>query len=496
MDRRTALQGLIGIAAMPRIASAVPRSPTRTADVIVVGAGFAGLAAAKALRAAGVEPLVLEARDRVGGRTCPGSIAGLTIDLGGMWVGPTQTTLDALAREYGVETYPQYITGKSAIELNGKWRSSEGEDYGALLSLPVKLDVAQLVYRLTALSDSINPDSPWTHPKAEAFDAMTLQTWLDAHTHTEGARSFMVSLIRAVFCAEPADLSFLFCLFYLRSGGNLEELTTVRKGAQQRLFVGGVHQLSQRMADQLGERVLLNSPVTDIEQDAGGVTVTCPDSTFKAKVLIVAIAPALAGKISYSPLLPHKRDALTQRMPMGSAIKVWIAYASPFWRAHGFSGLYSSDTAAFGPAFDVTPPGTSSGIIAGFFDAKNSVEWSARSSEQRRAEVIRCLTAAFGPQAQSPLEYVEKNWTEERYSLGCYTGTLGPGALTQFGPTLREPVERIFFAGTESSPIWAGYIEGALRSGARAAAEVRAYFSSGRAVRTSLCSLDNGELEA
>jgi monoamine oxidase len=477
MDRRTALQGLVGIAAAPSIAHTAGQrtNPTRIADVIVVGAGFAGLWAAKALRAAGVEPLIIEARDRVGGRTCPGSIAGLTIDLGGMWVGPTQTVLDALAREYGVETYPQYITGKSAIELNGKWHSSEGEDYLALLSLPVKLDVAQLVYRLTALSDSINPESPWTHPKAEAFDAMTLQTWLDEHTHTDGAMSFMVSLIRSVFCAEPADLSFLFCLFYLRSGGNLEELTTFRNGAQQRLFVGGVHQLSQRMADKLAERVLLNSPVTDIDQDPEGVTVTCPAATFRAKALIVAIAPALAGRINYLPLLPHKRDALTQRMPMGSVIKVWIAYSTPFWRARGFSGLFSSDTAAFGPAFDVTPPGTPVGILAGFFDARNSVEWSARTSEQRRAEVVRCLTNAFGAQAQAPLEYVEKNWTQERYSLGCYTGTLGPGALTQFGPALRESVGRIFFAGTESSAIWAGYIEGALRSGARAAAEVREY---------------------
>ena len=477
MDRRTTLKGLVGIAATPSIArSAAQRTnPTRTADVIIVGAGFAGLAAAKALRAAGVEPLIIEARDRVGGRTCPGSIAGLTIDLGGMWVGPTQTVLDALAREYGVKTYPQYITGKSAIELNGKWHSSEGEDYGALLSLPVKLDLAQLVYRLTALSDSINPESPWTHPKADAFDAMTMQTWLDEHTHTDGAMSFMVSLIRSVFCAEPADLSFLYCLFYLKSGGNLEELTTFRNGAQQRLFVGGVHQLSQRMAVELGERVILNSPVTDIEQDAEGVTATCPEATFRAKALIVAIAPALAGRINYSPLLPAKRDALTQRMPMGSVIKVWIAYSTPFWRARGFSGLFSSDTAAFGPAFDVTPPGTPVGLLAGFFDARNSVEWSARTSDQRRAEVIRCLTTALGAEAQAPLEYVEKNWTQEHYSRGCYTGTLGPGALTQFGPTLRKPVGRIFFAGTESSSIWAGYIEGALRSGARAVAEVREY---------------------
>jgi monoamine oxidase len=476
MDRRTALQAIAAIAAAPAIARAGQGANTaRSADAIVIGAGFAGLAAAKALRAAGVEPLVIEARDRVGGRTCPGTIAGLTIDLGGMWVGPTQTSLTALAREYGVETYPQYITGKSAIELDGKLRSSEGEDYGALLSLPVKIDVAQLVYRLTSLSDSIDPERPWAHPKAEEFDAMTLQTWLNEHTHTAGAMSFMVSLIRSVFCAEPADLSFLYCLFYLRSGGNLEELTTFRNGAQQRLFVGGVHQLAQRMADQLGERVLLNSPVSDIAQDAEGVTVTCPNGAYRAKTLIVAIAPVLAGRINYSPLLPHKRDALTQRMPMGSVIKVWIAYPTPFWRAKGFSGLYSSDVAPFGPAFDVTPPGTKAGILAGFFDASNSVQWSARTKEERRAEVIRSIKSAFGAEADFPLEYVEKNWTQERYSLGCYTGTLGPGAMTQFGPTLRERIGRIFFAGTESSAIWAGYIEGALRSGSRAAKEVGAY---------------------
>jgi monoamine oxidase len=395
-----------------------------------------------------------------------------------MWVGPTQTTLDALAREYGVKTYPQYISGKSAIELDGKIRSSEGEDYLALLSLPVKIDVAQLVYRLTSLSDSIDPERPWAHPKAEVFDAMTLQTWLDEHAHTAGAMSFMVSLIRSLFCAEPADLSFLYCLFYMKSGGNLEELTTFRNGAQQRLFVGGVHQLAQRMADQLGERVILNSPVSEIAQDADGVTVTCPVGIYRAKTLIIAVAPALAGRINYSPLLPHKRDALTQRMPMGSVIKVWIAYPSPFWRAKGYSGLYSSDVAPFGPAFDVTPPDTKAGILAGFFDARNSVEWSARSSGDRRAEVIRCLTSAFGAEAGSPLEYVEKNWTQERYSLGCYTGTLGPGAMTQFGPTLRERIGRLFFAGTESSAIWAGYIEGALRSGARAAAEVGAYLKA------------------
>jgi monoamine oxidase len=477
MDRRSAIQSLLGAAVSPIIAPPAFAAPNaaKEVDVAIIGAGFAGLSTAKALRAAGLEPLVLEARDRVGGRTCPGSIAGLTIDLGGMWVGPTQTRLLALAREYGVETYPQFMTGKSAIELNGKLVSSDGEDYLALLSVPVKLDVAQLVYRLTALSDAIDPERPWAHPKAEQFDAMTLQTWLNEHSHTDGAMSFMVSLVRAVFCAEPADLSFLFCLFYLRSGGNLEQLTTSREGAQQRLFVGGVHQLAQRMADQLGERVVLNSPVIEVAHDAQGVTVTCAAALYRAKTLIIATAPVLAGKISYSPLLPHKRDALTQRMPMGSVIKVWIAYSAPFWRRNGFNGLYSSDVAAFGPAFDVTPPGTRAGILAGFFDARNSVEWSARSSDERRTEVIRCLKGAFGADAATPLEYLEKNWTQERYSLGCYTGTLGPGSLTQFGPALRERVGRIFFAGTESSSIWAGYIEGALRSGARAAAEARDY---------------------
>jgi monoamine oxidase len=476
MDRRSAIQTLLGAAVSPIISpAAFAAADSAQADVAIIGAGFAGLSAAKALRAAGLEPLVIEARERVGGRTCPGSIAGLTIDLGGMWVGPTQTRLLALAREYGVETYPQFMSGKSAIELNGKLVSSDGEDYLALLSLPVKLDVAQLVYRLTWLSDSIDPERPWAHPKAEQFDAMTWQTWLNEHSHTDGAMSFMVSLARAVFCAEPADLSFLFVLFYLRSGGNLEQLTTSREGAQQRLFVGGVHQLARRMADQLGERVLLNCPVTEVEHDAVGVTLKCGAAVYRAKALIVAMAPALAGKISYSPLLPHKREALTQRMPMGSVIKIWIAYASPFWRSKGFNGLYSSDVAAFGPAFDVTPPGTGAGIIAGFFDARNSVEWSARSSDERRAEVIRSLKSAFGAEAASPLEYLEKNWTQERYSLGCYTGTLGPGSLTQFGTALRERVGRIFFAGTESSSIWAGYIEGALRSGARAAAELRAY---------------------
>jgi monoamine oxidase len=474
MDRRSALQALVGLAATPTLLHSTTRNsiPERTADVVVVGAGFAGLAAARALLAAGIEPLIVEARDRVGGRTCPASIAGMTIDVGGMWLGPTQTALDALAREYGVATYPQYLAGRNTIELDGKFRSSEGEDYLSLLPLHVKLDVAQLVYRLTKLSDSIDTERPWAHAEAQSLDAMTLATWLEQHSYTAGAMSFMTAITRAVFCAEPADLSFLFFLFYMKSGDNFEAVTTSERGAQQRLFVGGVHQLAQRMADQLGNRVLLDAPVNAITQDEAQVTVTTQHHVCRGKAVVIAVPPALAGQIEYTPVLPHRRDTLTQRMPMGSVIKVWVAYQTPFWRARGLNGLYSSDVAAFGPAFDATPPGTARGLIAGFFDAKHAVEWTARSPSERRAEVIRCLAAALGPKAREPLEYVEKDWTRERYSRGCYTGVLGPGALTQFGPALREPIGRLFFAGTESASVWAGYIDGALRSGTRAAAEV------------------------
>lgn len=479
-DRRAVLTasmaGASMVGAMAVGGSAGASTPaTQTADVIVVGGGFSGTAAARALKAAGRRVIVLEARDRVGGRVKPGRIAGVTIDLGGMWLGPTQTRLAELAKGYGVGTYPTFLEGKNLFEVNGVRGTGRGEDSFSALPPDALADFAAMVGELEQLAGKLPLDAPWTAPDAAKLDAMTFATWLDAHAKTKGARGVFEMLIPALFCAQPHDISLLFMLFYLKSAGDLSTLISSGPGgAQNFLFVGGLHQVAAKMAADLGPAVRLNTAVRTIRQDASGVEVICDDGRYTAPRVIVALPPPLAGRIEYEPLMPHARDALTQRMPMGSCIKIWVAYETPFWRKDGLNGSLFSDRFAFGPAFDVSPPGQPHGLIAGFFDGAHAREWSPRTAAERRAEVLRLLVEGLGPQAATPLDYVEQDWSTERWSRGCYGAFAPPGVLSAHGASLRAPVGRVHWAGTETSETWTGYVEGAIRAGERAAAEATA----------------------
>ena len=473
-DRRAVLTAsMAGAGAMAVAGSAGASTPAaQTADVIVVGGGFSGLAAARALKAAGRRVVVLEARDRVGGRVKPGRIAGVTIDLGGMWLGPTQTRLAELAKGYGVATYPTFLNGKNLFEVNGVRGTGRGEDSFSALPPDALADFAAMVGELEQMAGKLKGVAPWAAPEAEALDRITFATWLDGRAKTKGARGVFEMLIPALLCAQPHDVSLLFVLFYLQSAGDLATLISSGPGgAQNFLFVGGLHQVAARMAAELGPAVKLNSAVRTIRQDASGVEVVCDDGRYTAPRVIVALPPPLAGRIDYAPMMPHARDALTQRMPMGSCIKVWVAYETPFWRKAGLNGSLFSDAFAFGPAFDVSPPGQPRGLIAGFFDGAHAGEWSPRSPAERRAEVLRLLVEGLGPQAATPLDYVEQDWSTEQWSRGCYGAFAPPGVLSAYGPSLRAPVGRVHWAGTETAEIWTGYVEGAIRAGERAAAE-------------------------
>lgn len=474
LDRRAVLTVSLAGAAAASSPAGAAIGPAK-ADVIVVGAGFSGLAAAHAVKAAGRSVVVLEARDRVGGRVKPGRIAGLTIDLGGMWLGPSQTRLAALAEHYGVATYPTYLEGKNVFEVAGRRGQGRGEDAFSALAPADLADFAGMVGALDAMVARTPGGAPWTAPDAERLDQITFASWLDANAKTLGARTVFEMLIRSLLCAEPKDVSLLFVLFYFRSGEGLTTLISSGPGgAQNLLFVGGLHQISERMAADLGGAVRLSEPVRSIRQDANSVEVVSDRGRYVGRQVIVALPPPLAGRIEYEPLLPHDRDALTQRMPMGSAIKAWVAYEAPFWREQGMNGSVFSDRFAFGPAFDVSPPRQPHGIIAGFFDAAAASQWAPRSSAERRAEVLRVLVDALGPKAAKPLEYIEQDWTAERWSRGCYGAFAPPGVLSAYGPALRAPVGRLHWAGTETASVWSGYVEGAISAGERAASEVLA----------------------
>jgi monoamine oxidase len=190
-----------------------------------------------------------------------------------------------------------------------------------------------------------------------------------------------------------------------------------------------------------------------------------------ARRVIVALPPALAGRIEYDPPLPSQRDQLTQRMPMGTVIKCIAVYDEPFWREDGLTGQAISLPGPAQVVFDNTPPNGSPALLA-FLEGKDARELAAVSEAERRDAVLRTFQRLFGRRAAHPTLYADKDWSSEPYSRGCYAGVFGPGAWTAYGRHLRGAVGRIHWAGTETATRWMGYMDGAIQSGKRAAAEV------------------------
>jgi monoamine oxidase len=437
-------------------------------DVIVVGAGVAGLKAAQILVEAGRSAIVLEGKDRVGGRIKHAELAGRAVDIGGQWVGRGHDVLRAEARRLGIETYAQYERGRTVMQMLGKQVAFEG----VVPKLP-PLSLIEL-YRLQKRWDremkEVPAAAPWTAKRAREWDGETLESWIRRNVRTEAAREFARLVPRGAWAAEASQVSYLWFLDALRSGTGLDYLMGVKDGALDAKFKGGMHQIARRMAEELGERVILNAAVTKIAQDEDGVRVTTTKGGHGARFAIVAAPPGPIARIAFEPHLPASRDGLHQRVPMGAIIKAVVAYETAFWRMKGFSGQVATDDDVVGLALDDWQDGTTPMLLC-FIEGRHALEMSAASREERKAKVLASLVRFFGPEAADCIGYADNDWLVEPYTHG-YVGSMGPGTMTRFGRALREPCGRIHWAGTETAEAWAGYIEGGLRSGIRAAQEV------------------------
>ena len=443
------------------------------ADVAVVGAGLAGLTAARALRTAGRSVVVLEARDRVGGRTLNervGDADEQVVELGAQWVGPTQHRVLALARELGVATYPTHAEGEylfaSGREVT-RYRGTIPPMHPLALA-----DLGQAMARLNLMARSVPLEAPWTARRAARWDAQTFATWLRRNVRARSARAMLRLALEAVWAIDAAEPSLLHVLFYIRSAGRLETLLDTEGGAQQDRFTGGSQRLCELMAADLD--VVLGAPVRRVEQEADGVLVRADGAELRAARAIVAVPVPLGAAIAWSPPLPYDRVGLVQRMAMGSVVKCMAVYDEPFWRADGLSGQAAALDGPVKVVYDNSPPGGRPGVLLGFFEARAAQAAMRMGAEDRRTTVLTAFARFFGPGALSPARYVDQAWGEDEWSRGCYGAYLPPGGWTGFGPALRRPVGRVHWAGAETAAIWNGYMDGAVSSGERAAAEVLA----------------------
>ncbi len=442
-------------------------------DVAVVGAGVAGLVAGRRLQEAGRSVVVLEARDRVGGRTLNDTIAGVTVEVGGQWVGPTQDRINALIDELGLQRYATYDEGQGVVELpGGKVKRFTGDT--PPLSPLALADLLQAQRTLDRLVETVDLDAPWNTPGAAKLDATSFASWLDRRVRTSQGRAFHEIIAAAVFASEPDTMSLLHWLTYIQGGFGLERVIGVNGGAQQDRVVGGSWRVSVRLAEDLADALVTSAPVRRIASSDDGVTVTTDAGTYEADQVIVAVPPNLAGRIEYEPALPARRDQLTQQLPHGHVIKVMVAYDEPWWRSEGLNGQAASADGPVGVVFDNTVPGHDPGILVGFYEGAEALYWGERSPTARRQAFVDCLVRYFGPKAASPIDYVERDWAAEVWTRGCYGAHFPTGAWTRYGPALREPCGPIHWAGTETATRWMGYIDGAVQSGERAASEVLA----------------------
>ena len=444
--------------------------PERTveAEIAVVGAGIAGLSAASALAKKGTDVVVLEARDRVGGRVWNVEIGGDANELGGQWVAPYQSAVHATIEDLGIELFPSYRDGEHVyIDPAGKPHRYEGHD--APLGAESERAYADADSKLDALAKELDPEAPWEHPDAEELDKITFEAWLRREVADDIARDLLRSWLAGGFLAKPAHtFSLLQGMWMISGAGGTYELFEPDQCLAYRV-VGGSQLIPIRLAERLGERVVLGAPARDIRWSEDGVEIEAESVTARARAVIVAVPPTLTGAIRFRPALPAWRLRMEQALSQGSIIKVLAVYEKPFWREEGLSGQGFAPYELVRELYDNSPPSRSVGVVTTFLAGENAEEAGRMSAEARRDAVVGGIAKYIGPHGRKPVDFIETIWSAEEWTRGAYGTSYGPGGLTRFGEDLRRSIGPIHWACTDIAGVGHIHMEGAIRQGQRAA---------------------------
>ena len=438
-------------------------------DVCVVGAGFAGLIAARDLARAGKSVAVLEARDRVGGRTLSRSVGEVAIELGGTWIGRGQDRVYAIAAEYGKTTHPTFEAGDKLFVIDGvarRYKRSVAE------VAPGAEEMRRGLRALDEMARELPQDAPWDAPRADEWDRMTTSAWVASLGLRPTAADQLLRWLVTLFTADLSEVSLLQTLYLVRSAGSMRTLLATQGGYQQDHVDTGTHSLAEAIATELGEAVRLQTPVRGVSQSGKGVDVAADELRVSCAYAVLALPLALAGTLRYEPPLELEREFLHQRALGGSVCKVVAVYDTPFWREDGLSGESFSFDHSVGLTMDTSPSDGRLGVLMCFLYGPDATTFGRLSPLDRRRVVLEALAARFGSLAAEPIELFEQDWGKEEFSRGGYMAHFPPGALTQYGRQIGRPWGRVHWAGSETSPVCLGSIDGAIRSGERAAREV------------------------
>ncbi|MDA3146558.1 FAD-dependent oxidoreductase [Leucobacter sp. UCMA 4100] len=446
---------------------------TKSTEVIVIGAGYAGLASALTLHDAGTCVLVLEANDRVGGRIfSEAQPDGTIVDHGGQWIGPTQHRLHAYADRFDVGRFKTY-TGGANLEL---WHDGTVRGFGLVgpEDGPGIEAYAEATARIDELARTVNLEQPALTPNAEALDSETAHSYFERTVADPDARLRLALAVQGVWTVELRDLSMLHLLFYVAAAGDFEQLMEAENCAQDSRFFGGAQEPANRIAAHLGDAVRLGTRVLEVHQEDDRVRVVTDQGEYTAQHVISTLPPQAASRVRFTPELPLAKRRFVAKSVMGDVAKIHVGYQTPFWRTKGFSGeAVTYGAPMVGVIFDNSPDDAASGVLVCFVYADRLREWQALDAEARREEVIATLVRMFGEEARAALWYTEKNWSNDEFAGGGYAATPAPGTWIEHAAAgWREPVGRLHWAGTETASVWNGYIDGAIRSGERAAAEI------------------------